>query len=339
MGRKMLATVTGASGHLGANLVRSLIDRKWKVRALIHNDTRALEGLSIERISGDVLDGESLRKAFTGADIVFHLAGRISVVSWDRKEVEAVNITGVQNVVNACMSTGVKRLVHTSSFHAHKQEPLNLPLNESRPLLDAGSYPPYNHSKAEGERIVRTGIAKGLDAVVINPTGMLGPNDFKPSHFGTTILSMARGKLPALVHAGLNWVDIRDVADGMINACEHAEAGSKYILSGHWVTLNHIAQQVARITGARPPRLMLPMWIAKVGAPLATFSDRIRGRRPLFTSISMEELESNPDISHAKATKDLGYAPRPLDQTIADTIEWFRSNGLLKQNYSKRNKE
>jgi dihydroflavonol-4-reductase len=326
----MLAAVTGASGHLGANLVRSLIDRKWKVRALIHNDTRALEGLSIERISGDVLDGESLRKAFTGADIVFHLAGRISVVSWDRKEVEAVNITGVQNVVNACMSTGVKRLVHTSSFHAYKQEPLNVPLNESRPLLDAGSYPPYNHSKAEGERIVRAAIAQGLDAIIINPTGMLGPNDFKPSHFGTTILSMARGKLPALVHAGLNWVDIRDVADGMINACEHAEAGSKYILSGHWVTLYDIAQQVTLVTGVKPPRVVLPMWIAKANAPLATFFDRIRGRQPLFTSISMEELESNPDISHAKATKELGYIPRPLEQTIADTVEWFRSNGLLK---------
>lgn len=325
----MLAAVTGASGHLGANLVRLLIDKKWKVRALIHHDRRALEGLSIERISGDILDGESLKQAFTGADIVFHLAGRISVVRWDHKEVEAINITGVQNVVNACIATGVKRLIHISSFHAHKQEPLKEPLDESRPLLDAGNYPPYNHSKAEGERIVTAAIVKGLDAVIINPTGMLGPNDFKPSHFGTTILSMARGKLPALVNAGLNWVDIRDVADGMINACEHAEAGSKYILSGHWVTLHDINQQVADITGVRPPRVVLPMWIAKVCAPLATFYDRISGRRPLFTSISMEELESNPDISHAKATKELGYTPRPLEQTIADTVEWFRSSGLL----------
>jgi dihydroflavonol-4-reductase len=325
----MLAAVTGASGHLGANLVRLLIDRKWKVRALIHHDRRALEGLSIDRISGDVLDGESLKQAFTGADIVFHLAGRISVVPWDHREVEAINITGVQNVVNACMATNVKRLIHISSFHAHKQEPLKEPLDESRPLLDAGSSPPYNLSKAEGERIVRATMAKGLDAVIINPTGMLGPNDFKPSHFGTTILSMARGKLPALVNAGLNWVDIRDVADGMINACEHAEAGSKYILSGHWVTLHDIAQQVAGITGVRPPLVVLPMWIAKANAPLATIYDRINGRRPLFTSISMEELESNPDISHAKATKELGYAPRPLEQTIADTVEWFRFNGLL----------
>jgi dihydroflavonol-4-reductase len=325
----MLSAVTGASGHLGANLVRALIERKVEVRALVHHDTRALEGLDIKRVSGNVLDKESLMRAFSGADVVFHLAGRISVVKWDSKEVEAVNITGVQNVVNACMATGVKRLVHISSFHAHMQEPLDEPLDESRPLLDPGSYPPYNHSKAEGERIVRAAITKGFDAVIINPSGMLGPHDYKPSHFGATLLSMAKGKMPATVDAGLSWVDIRDVAEGMINAYEHAKVGAKYILSGHWVTLEYIARQVACITGVKPPKIILPMWIAKASAPLATFIDRIRGRCPLFTSISMRELQSNPNTSHAKASRELGYEPRPLEQTIADTVYWFRSHGFL----------
>ena len=325
----MLATVTGASGHLGANLVRTLIARKWKVRALVHYDIRALEGLDIERVSGDVLDEESLRQAFAGADVVFHLAGRISIVNWDHNEVEAVNITGVQNMVNACTATSVKRLIHTSSFHAHKQEPLDEPLDELRPLLDTGRYPPYDHSKAEGERIVRSAIEKGLDAIIINPSGMLGPYDFKPSHFGTTILSIAKGTLPALVDAGLSWVDTRDVAEGMINACEHAKAGAKYILSGHWVTLKDIAQQVSSITGVKPPRMVLPMWTAIVSALLVTFFDRMRGRRPLFTPISMKELESNPNISHAKASRELGYEPRPLVQTLTDTIGWFKSYGFI----------
>ena len=325
----MLAAVTGASGHLGANLVRSLIERKWGVRALIHHDTRALEGLDIERVSGNVLDEESLNRAFTGVDIVFHLAGHISIVNRDRKEVEAINITGVQNVVNACMTLGVKRLVHTSSFHAHKQEPIDEPLDESRPLLDAGSYPAYDYSKAEGERIVKSAILKGFDAIIINPTGILGPHDYKPSHFGATLLLMVQGKLPALVNAGLNWVDNRDVADGMISAGERAKAGAKYILSGHWITLEDIAQQVASITSVKPPQIILPIWMAKMIAPLATFSDRIRGKRPLFTSISMKELESNPNISHAKASKELGYEPRPLQQTISDTLDWFRSHGFF----------
>lgn len=323
----MLTAVTGASGHLGANLVRALIARKWQVRALIRNDTRALDGLDIEFVTGDVLDGESLRQAFTGADVVFHLAGRISIVSWDRNEVEAVNITGVKNVVEACKSTGVKRLMHTSSFHANQQEPIDEPLDELRPLHD-GNYPPYDHSKAEGEKIVRAAIGQGLNAVIINPGGMLGPNDFKPSHFGSILVSIARGKLPALVDAGLNWVDNRDVAEGMITACERAEAGAKYILSGHWVTLKYIAEYIAEITGLKPPRMVLPMWLAKVGAPIAMLLDRARGAPPLFTLISLKELESNPLIIHEKASQELGYQPRPLKQSIAETIDWFRSYGF-----------
>lgn len=325
----MFAVVTGASGHLGANLVRSLLAKKWKIKALVRSDKRALEGLDIEYVPGNVLDKESLTKAFTGADVVFHLAGRISVVTFDRKEVEAVNITGVQNVVDACLATSVKRLVHTSSFHAHKQRPLDQPMDESRPLLDERHYPPYDHSKAKGEKIVTEAIEKGLDAVIINPSGILGPNDFKPSHFGATIIDMAKGKLPALVNAGLSWVDIRDVSDGMIKACEQAKPGAKYFLSGNWVTLKDIAHQVAALTGAKPPRIVLPMWLAKTSAPAAMFFDRIRGRRPLFTPISMKELESNPDISHARASKELGYQPRPIEQTISDTVAWFKTNGFL----------
>lgn len=325
----MFAVVTGASGHLGANLVRSLLDKKWKIKALVRHDKRALEGLDIEYVEGDVLDKASLTKAFTGADVVFHLAGRISVVTYDRKEVEAVNVTGVKNVVDVCIAAGVKRLVHTSSFHAHKQEPLDQPMDESRSLLDEGGYPPYDHSKAKGEKIVRAAIEKGLDAIIINPSGMLGPNDFKPSHFGTTLISMADGKTPALVDAGLSWVDIRDVADGMIKACEQAKPGAKYFLSGNWITLQDIAQQVAAITGVKPPQIVLPMWLAKTSAPAAMFFDRLRGRRPLFTPISMKELESNPDISHARASKELGYQPRPMEQTIADTVAWFQAHGFL----------
>ncbi|HEY32792.1 MAG TPA: SDR family oxidoreductase [Dehalococcoidia bacterium] len=325
----MLAAVTGAAGHLGANLVRALINKDWRVRAVVHHDTKALEGLNVERVSGDVLEEESLKSAFDGVDVVFHLAGRISIVSWDSQIVEAVNIDGVRNVVNACKTIGVKRLVHTSSFHAHKQEPLDEPLDESRPLIESGNYPPYNYSKAAGERIVRAAIEQGLDAVIINPGGMLGPNDYKPSHFGTTILSIAKGRLPALVNAGLCWVDIRDVAEGMITACEHAEAGSKYILSGNWVSLVNIAQQVTTMIGVRPPPVVLPMWIAKSSAPLATFLDRIRGKQSLFTPIAMKELESNPNISYAKANRELGYEPRPLEQTLSDTVDWFQRNGFL----------
>lgn len=325
----MIAAVTGASGHLGANLLRILLAKKWKIKALVHVDTRALEGLDIERVDGNVLNEESLIRCFTGADVVFHLAGKISIVYSDRKEVEAVNITGVQNVVNACKKAGVKRLVHTSSFHAHQQEPLDKPLDETRPLFSGTKNPPYNYSKARGEMIIGNAVRDGMDAIIINPGGMLGPNDFKPSHFGETILALATGKLPALVDAGLCWVDIRDVAEGMITACEQAKPGSKYILSGKWVTLSGIAREVSKIIGNQPPQIVLPLWAAKMAAPVATIMDRLRGKRPMFTSIAMKELESNPDISFKLAEKELGYNPRPINETVSDTIEWFRLNRMI----------
>jgi dihydroflavonol-4-reductase len=325
----MLATVTGASGHLGANLIRALVSRGWQVRALVHCHTRSLNGVDVERVSGDILNRGSLEPAFRGVDVVFHLAAHISIVNSDRKQVETVNVTGTRNVVDACMAAGVRRLVYTSSFHAHRQEPLDEILDESRPLLGPGDFIPYDCSKAKGERTIGTAVAKGLDAIVINPTGMIGPYDFQPSHFGAVLLAMARGRMPVIVDAGLNWVDSRDVAAGMIRACELSKTGEKYILGGHWVKLADIAIQVSRITGCHPPRLVLPLRVAKAGAPLAAAWDSIRGKRQLITPISIKELESNSRVSHAKASRELGYEPRPLSDTLSDTLEWFRASGYL----------
>jgi dihydroflavonol-4-reductase len=157
---------------------------------------------------------------------------------------------------------------------------------------------------------------------------MIGPYDFQPSYFGATIIAAAQGKLPALVDAGLNWVDTRDVSKGMIHAGERAKAGDKYILSGHWANLKDIVKQVSQFSGHNLPRV-LPLWMAKASAPLVSTLDQIKGKRQLFTPISMKELESNKYLSHAKASRELGYEPRPLQRTIADTLEWFQSSGFI----------
>jgi dihydroflavonol-4-reductase len=325
------AVVTGASGHLGANLVRLLVSKNWRITAMVHNDSRALENLEIARIKGDILDVESLKRTFQGNEVVFHLAARISVVKHDFREVEALNITGVINVVEACLAAGVSRLVHISSFHALRQEPLGEVLDESRPLFDAGRYPSYDYSKAEGEKIVNQAVKNGLDAIILSPTGMIGPYDYQPSHFGAALLLIAQGKFPALVDAGLNWVDVRDVAGGVLKACESARSGEKFILGGHWVSIKDIALRISEITHRSSPKVCLPLWAAAGIAPCVTAFDRLRKRRLLFTSVSVKELGSNKNISHAKANRELGYVPRPNAETVADTLEWFRSNGLLKR--------
>jgi dihydroflavonol-4-reductase len=332
----MFAVNTGASGHLGVNLVNSLLASRWRVRALVHCNSLPLQGLDIEQVCGNTLNEGSLEKAFDGADVVFNLAAKVSVVGWDRKNVEEINIKGVQNVVFACKKVGVKRLVHVSSFHACCQEPRTRSIDETRQLVEDKNGIPYDYSKACGEKLVKQAIEEGQDAVIISPTGIIGPYDYQPSHFGATLLALARGKLPALVDAGLDWVDARDVAGGMIKAAELPSPAEKYILSGHWVSLKDIAVQISQITGRNKPFFTSPMWLAKFGAPFAAGYNRIAGKRPLFTGIAMQALESNRNVSHEKAAADLGYSPRSLRDTIADTVQWFNDNGYLNYNHKRK---
>ena len=218
----MLTAVTDASGHIGANLVRALLKEGRPVRALVNTDRKALNNLNVETVQCDVCDPYSLYRAFAGADVVYHLATTIALSMNDWPAVEAVNVTGTRNVVDACLKCGVRRLVHFSSIHALLQEPLNSPVNELRPLVDSEDCPPYDRSKAAGEREVRQGIEQGLDAIILNPTGVIGPHDYKLSYFGEVLLAMAQGKLPALVEGGFDWVDARDVVQGALRAEERA---------------------------------------------------------------------------------------------------------------------
>ena len=230
----MIVAVTGATGHIGVNLVRALLKEKRQVRALVHSNRQGLDGLDVELVQGDVGDPYSLYRAFAGADVVYHLAAIISLSMNDWPAVEAVNVIGTRNVVEACLKCGVRRLVHFSSVHALVQEPFHIPVDELRPLVDNQGCPPYDRSKAAGEREVRQGIEQGLDAVILNPTAVIGPYDYRLSHFGEALLAMARGKLPALVQGGFNWVDVRDVVAGAISAEERAPIGAKYLFSGNY---------------------------------------------------------------------------------------------------------
>jgi dihydroflavonol-4-reductase len=321
--------VTGASGHVGANLVRVLLAHGDSVRALVHRDRRALSGLPIEIAEGDVRDPASLDRAFAGAEVVYHVAGYISIVSGEWSRLHAVNVVGTRNVVEACLECGVGRLVHFSSIHAMDLNPERVQIDESTPLAAEGDVPPYSFSKAEGEREVQKGIDKGLDAVVLNPTAILGPHDYAPSHQGEVLLALARGTLPALVEGGFDWVDARDVAKGALAAAMWGTAGERYILSGHWVSVRKLARLVCSITSARPPRVVCPMWLAQMAAPLFTALAELLGKRPLFTWVALDALSSNRHISGAKAAAALSYAARPLRATLVDTLQWFVEAGRL----------
>lgn len=319
-----MIVVTGASGHVGGNLIRRLIDRGLPIRATFHQDKRALEGLDVEIVRCDVQNLESLCKAFKDTEVVFHTAGYISLLMSDWSRFESINVIGTRNVVEACLACGVRRLVHFSSIHALCQEPLDLPIDENRSYVNSSDCLPYDRSKADGEREIYKGIEKGLDAVIINPTGIIGPYDFRPSHTGQVILALARGTLPILVRGGFDWVDVRDVVEGALRAEKHASSGARYILSGHWTSIRDIASAVEVISGVCSPQFVVPIWLARIGVPFTTAYSRLKKNRPLYTVFSLKALKSNPNISHAKATRELDYHPMPFKETIRDTMQWFK---------------
>ena len=325
----MKAVITGGSGHVGVALANSLISRGHGVRAIVRTDAVGLKGLPVEQVPGDVSDPDSLRAAFQGAEVVFHTAARISIVKADRGLVDGTNVGGTINVIAACRSAGVKRLVYFSSIEALEPLPRDSPVDETRPFVNHGSGSPYAHSKARAELALREAIADGLDAVILNPTAIVGPYDFKPSFLGQAVLSFARGRIPMLIEGGFDWVDVRDVADAAVRAAQSAPRGERYIIGGRYASMAELAQLVCGEAGIRPPRLMCPYPLASAFAPLSTAFCVVTRRAPLFTSYSLRVLKGNTRVSHQKAAADLGYRPRDLGQTVRDTLAWFRENGGL----------
>lgn len=325
----MITAVTGATGHVGANLVRALIDDGRRVRAINRTRGPALDGLDVEFVAVDVLDAPALRRAFEGVDVVYHLAALISVAGDRDGHVRATNVDGVRNVANAALDAHVRRLVHCSSIHAFDLDRPGI-VTEGSPRARGPHLPPYDRSKAEGEDELQRVVERGLDAVIANLTAVLGPCDFGPSRMGAVLLALARRRLPALVDGGFDWIDVRDACTGMIAAEGKGRTGESYLLGGHRASIVEVAALAEAATGVRTPRLVTPMWLAEVAAPVGLWWSRMRHSEPLFTPESLHALRKDPMVSTAKAARELGYAARPLRDTVADSYAWFRAEGRLR---------
>ncbi len=326
----MTVAVTGAAGHVGANLVRALLSEGRSVRALVRDDTRGVDGLDVETIRADVLDPAALRGAFDGVDVVYHLAARITIAGDPCGNVARTNIEGPRNVVSACLDARVKRLVHFSSIHALSSSPTNESINENRPLAveDRGRLPIYDRTKSDGQREVFAGIERGLDAVIIYPTAILGPYDYKQSAAGAAVVGIMRGELPALVDGGFNWVDVRDVVNGALAAEKKGRAGESYLLCGEWRSVRDLAGLIGEVTGVSVPRIVTPWWLARMGVPFITLWSVLTGTSPLYTADSLRALRNHRNVSCEKAREELGYSHRPLRETLEVACEWYQSAGI-----------
>jgi dihydroflavonol-4-reductase len=323
----MRIAITGASGHIGTNLCRALLGEGHSLKVLINQYTRSLEGLDLEFVRGNLLDPASLARLAEGSEMFIHMAASISI-DGDRGVMDT-NFEGTENVLKAVKESGTRRLIHFSSIHALVHDPLNEALNETRSLALRDPIL-YNRSKAMGEQAVHEAVAGGLDAVIINPTSVMGPNDFKPSLIGQAILQLYQGKIPALIPGGYDWVDVRDVVSGTITAMDRGRRGESYLLSGHFVSLAELYDMLRELKGNGKKLPVLPFWLAEVGVPFLKAWARLTGSKPLYTRESVRILKSaHPGISSEKASKELGYRARPFEETLKDTIVWFKQNNYL----------
>ena len=314
---------------MGAVLSRALLADGETVRLLVHEDTRALEGLAAERVQADLTDPESLRRSFRGAEIVYHLGASISLDRRYTETMRRVNLEGTRNVILACRQCSVRRLIHFSSIEALADLNPVKESDESNPLAGPVDTTKYGWTKAESERLVLQAASDGLDAVILSPTAIVGPFDYKPSYLGRSLLDLYHDRLPALVLGGFNWVDVRDVVEATLAARDRGRAGERYILSGTWRSLPEMAALVKEISGRDGSRPVLPVWIARAAARIAGGLPGLSSKYPAFTLDALIAIGKHRKVSCEKARRELGYAPRPLEVTLRDTFGWFAEQGYL----------
>lgn len=324
--------VTGATGFLGANLVEALnYYTDWHVRAL-HRYTSsldALRGLSYEPVEGDILDSQSLLEAMRGCYAVFHVAGIVTDY-WkqDVEELRRVNVDGTRNVVDAALTTGVARLIYTSSQGALGFPDGTEPIDESHQFNIPPDTFPYGHSKYLAEQEVRDGIERGLDAVIVNPTVPIGPHDVN-LYISRIILETFRGRALFVPPGGINVVDVGDVAQGHIMALEKGRRGERYLLGGHNITNLELIKKIAIALGVRPPIGNIPRSLVQ---PLAWLIDIVNSLSPYRLPLSGDILRMGSLYFYAdrrKAADELGLPLTPLKDTIERSIEWLREENHL----------
>ena len=250
MVRSKLVTITGATGFLGVHLCRIMSELGWKVRAVDHSGhyTSHLKGIDVEVVRANVLDLDSLNKIFKKSDVVVHTASLISLTGDKNGKVSKININGAANVARAVATCEIPRLVHVSSIHAIDHDHSTPHVDETLPRAETSPIA-YNRTKSLGEKAVREYIGNTSELVIVNPTGIIGPYDYRPSHMGVVLKRMYLGTLPMVPKAGFNWVDVRDVCQGIVAAIKKGKSGENYLLSGEYYSLSKIAQFVTKAKG------------------------------------------------------------------------------------------
>jgi dihydroflavonol-4-reductase len=314
--------VTGAAGYVGVNLVRHLRRLGWRVRTVGRRPSAG-----VEHTVADVRERSGLLPVFEGATVVYHLAAKVTLATVD-PEAWDINVRGTAAVAAAALEAKVPRLVHCSSVQAFDLLRSHPRLDELSPRSTNPDRPLYDRSKAAGEAQIRQVIDAGLDATIVNPTGIIGPVDLVRSRINAIIDQAARGHLPVVVRGGFDWVDVRDVVLGLVSAAERGRTGENYLLPGHQATALHLGRMAAAFGGHLGPVVAIPGKAARWVAPLGERVGRLL-HSEAFTPASIRTLLDSPIVDGAKALAELGHRPRPLEDSVRDTVRWFEGEAHL----------
>ncbi|MCM1043307.1 MAG: NAD-dependent epimerase/dehydratase family protein [Corallococcus sp.] len=329
---KTIYCVTGAAGHLGNNLIRLLYARGEQIRAFVMRGENAdmLSGMA-QIYYGDTRDASSLEQFLTYDSqtekiCVIHAAAIISITEKYDKRVFDVNVEGTRNVVEACIRHNADKFVHVSSVHA--LEPLALKRGEL--LFDETKVTGnYAKSKAVATKYVLECAARDLNACVVLPSGIIGPNDFSDNHLNNLLKQYVAGKLPAAVKGEYDFVDVRDVAQAIVSAIEKGKRGKCYLVTNQIATIKNLLDYASNILCIRQMKRFLPIRVAAAFAPLCELHYRRKHKTPLFTKYSLKVLQSGDRFDNTATKTELGYNPRPLAETVADTVNWFVESGKI----------
>ena len=326
----MKCFVTGATGFLGSHVARQLLARGAELRLLVRATSRTdnIDDLAAERVIGDLRDPESLKQGMSGCEFVFHVAADYRLWARNGQELYHSNVEGTRNVLQAARDSGVRRVIYTSSVATMGFGNNGRLTDERTPVALSNMIGDYKRSKFMAERLVIEAGLAGQNVVMVNPTTPIGERDIKPTPTGRIVVDFLRRKFPAYVDTGLNLVDVVDCAEGHLLAMEKAVPGERYILGGENLTLKQILDKLAAITGLPSPKVKLPYAMAYATGVVDTLvTGGIMRREPRVTLDSVRMGRKKMFVTSAKAERELGWSPRPVDGALRRAAEWFQANG------------
>ncbi len=324
---KTIFLVTGAFGHLGNVVVRDLLARGARIRAIIHPRDLSDERFNfpVELYRGDLANITSIKAAFVHDPdeklIVIHMASIISTMLGVFKRLYRTNVVGTKNLIRLAIEAKTTRFIYVSSVHALSEKQHGTTIDEQTDFNPKKVVGSYAKSKAMASKLVYS-YRHELDINIVHPSGIIGPFDYAYSQTNQVFYDFLKGKLKAIIKGGYDFVDVRDVSQGILAVLDHGNPGQTYLLTGHYVTVKEMLTILATLAHKKVPKIF-PLWLAKIVAPFIETWAKMTKIRPLFTPYSLYTMSANGLFSHDKATQELHYNPREIALTIKDVYQWY----------------